>query len=72
MLVVMNLRKCCNHPYLFNGAEPQIDGEFHEGQHIIDNSGKLLVLDKLLEKLKGEGSRVLVKKNYLKLFIFAF
>lgn len=27
-LVVVNLRKCCNHPYLFNGAEPLFDGEY--------------------------------------------
>ena len=24
--ILMQLRKCCNHPYLFDGAEP---GEFH-------------------------------------------
>ncbi len=22
----MQLRKCCNHPYLFSGAEPDFDG----------------------------------------------
>lgn len=25
--VMCNLRKCCNHPYLFDGAEPKFDGE---------------------------------------------
>ena len=24
--LVMQLRKCCNHPYLFPGAEPDFDG----------------------------------------------
>ena len=25
-MLVMQLRKCCNHPYLFPGAEPGFDG----------------------------------------------
>ncbi len=25
--LVMQLRKCCNHPYLFPGAEPDFDGQ---------------------------------------------
>jgi SNF2 family DNA or RNA helicase len=24
--LIMQLRKCCNHPYLFPGAEPDFDG----------------------------------------------
>ena len=56
----MQLRKCCNHPYLFDGAEPTFDGEYVLGDHIISNSGKMVVLDKLLHKLKKEGHRVLV------------
>jgi SNF2 family DNA or RNA helicase len=27
----MELRKCCNHPYLFDGAEPEFDGQFVMG-----------------------------------------
>ena len=27
MMLVAQLRKCCNHPYLFPGAEPDFDGE---------------------------------------------
>ncbi len=26
-MLVMQLRKCCNHPFLFPGAEPDFDGE---------------------------------------------
>lgn len=29
----MELRKCCNHPYLFDGAEPEFDGQFILGEH---------------------------------------
>ncbi|KAF5841595.1 P-loop containing nucleoside triphosphate hydrolase protein [Dunaliella salina] len=56
--VVMQLRKCCNHPYLFQGAEP--GPPFFTGEHLVENSGKLVLLDKLLPKLKARGSRVLI------------
>jgi SWI/SNF-related matrix-associated actin-dependent regulator of chromatin subfamily A member 5 len=55
--VVMQLRKCCNHPYLFDGAEPQ---PFVTGDHLVLNAGKLALLDKLLPKLFRNGSRVLL------------
>lgn len=56
--IMMQLRKCCNHPYLFDGAEP--GPPFTTDQHLIDNSAKLKVLDQLLTKFKKEGSRVLI------------
>ncbi len=55
--IIMALRKCCNHPYLFNGAEPE---PFVEGDHIWMNSGKFTVIDKLLSELKAQGRRVLM------------
>lgn len=88
---IMQLRKCCNHPYLFDGAEPMIDGEYQLGEcvsqlilyisvlfhhfdrilldsnftcsHIIHNSGKLSLLDRLLPKLHKEGHKVLVPSS---------
>ena len=54
MTVIMQLRKCCNHPYMFEGAEPQFDGEYKLGDHLIENSGKLWLLDKLFPKLQAE------------------
>ncbi|KAI8907258.1 SNF2 family N-terminal domain-containing protein [Gorgonomyces haynaldii] len=56
--IVMQLRKCCNHPYLFDGAEP--GPPFTTDQHLVDNAGKMVILDKLLERLKAQGSRVLL------------
>lgn len=56
--IVMQLRKCCNHPYLFEGAEP--GPPYTNGEHLVFNAGKMVVLDKLLKKLKEEGSRVLI------------
>ncbi|KAJ3384883.1 hypothetical protein HDU84_002588 [Entophlyctis sp. JEL0112] len=34
--IVMQLRKCCNHPYLFDGAEP--GPPYTTDQHLIDNA----------------------------------
>lgn len=56
--IVMQLRKCCNHPYLFQGAEP--GPPYITGEHLVETSGKLVLLDKLLPKLKERGSRVLI------------
>lgn len=51
--VLMQLRKCCNHPYLFDGAEP--GPPYTTDLHLVVNSGKMAVLDKLLPKLKEQG-----------------
>lgn len=56
--IMMQLRKCCNHPYLFDGAEP--GPPYTTDEHLVYNAAKLEVLDKLLKKLKEEGSRVLI------------
>ncbi|XP_034378253.1 SWI/SNF-related matrix-associated actin-dependent regulator of chromatin subfamily A member 5 [Arvicanthis niloticus] len=56
--ILMQLRKCCNHPYLFDGAEP--GPPYTTDMHLVTNSGKMVVLDKLLPKLKEQGSRVLI------------
>ncbi|KAL6517182.1 ISWI chromatin-remodeling complex ATPase chr11 [Orobanche hederae] len=56
--IAMQLRKCCNHPYLFQGAEP--GPPYTTGEHLIENAGKLVLLDKLLPKLKERDSRVLI------------
>ncbi|KAK1750823.1 ISWI chromatin-remodeling complex ATPase ISW2 [Echria macrotheca] len=56
--IVMQLRKCCNHPYLFEGAEP--GPPYTTDEHLVYNAGKMLVLDKLLKRLQAQGSRVLI------------
>ena len=58
--IVMQLRKCCNHPYLFDGAEP---GPPYTTDEHLYNSGKMIILDKMLKKFKAEGSRVLIFSN---------
>ncbi|XP_058078109.1 ISWI chromatin-remodeling complex ATPase CHR11-like isoform X1 [Magnolia sinica] len=56
--IAMQLRKCCNHPYLFQGAEP--GPPYTTGDHLVTNAGKMVLLDKLLPKLKERDSRVLI------------
>lgn len=56
--ILMQLRKCCNHPYLFDGAEP--GPPYTTDYHLVGNSGKLVILDKLLPKLLEQNSRVLL------------
>lgn len=54
MNLLMHLRKAANHPYLFDGAEP--GPPYTTDQHLIDNCGKMVVLDKLLMKLQEQGN----------------
>jgi len=56
--ILMQLRKCSNHPYLFDGAEP--GPPYTTDEHIVTNCGKMVVFDKLLKALKEQGSRVLI------------
>lgn len=55
--IVIQLRKACSHPYLFPGIEPE---PYQEGEHLVQASGKLLILDQLLQKLHNSQHRVLL------------
>ncbi|XP_037354812.1 chromodomain-helicase-DNA-binding protein 1-like isoform X1 [Talpa occidentalis] len=55
--ILSQLRKCVGHPYLFDGVEPE---PFEIGEHLIEASGKLHLLDKLLAFLYSRGHRVLL------------
>lgn len=56
--IVMQLRKCCNHPYLFEGAEP--GPPYTTDEHLVTNAAKMVMLDKLLKRMQAQGSRVLI------------
>ena len=56
--IVMQLRKVCNHPYLFPKMEDENEIEF--GEHLVQHSGKMRLIDRLLPKLKENNSQVLV------------
>uniref|UniRef100_A0A3Q3C8R0 Chromodomain helicase DNA binding protein 4a n=1 Tax=Haplochromis burtoni TaxID=8153 RepID=A0A3Q3C8R0_HAPBU len=68
--VVMDLKKCCNHPYLFPGAAmeaPKMPNGMYDGNALIKSSGKLMLLQKMMRKLKEGGHRVLVFSQMTKM-----
>ena len=62
--IVMELRKASNHPLLFANAEDRILGGAETRQDrlkaIVTSSGKMMLLDNLLAKLKKDNHRVLI------------
>ena len=101
MNIQMELRKCCNHPYLINGVEEkemeQLEYDFFTfgdrdvknfasaesrleakaksrfefnrrrvEDFIVPTSGKMVLLDKLLPKLRDEGHKVLIFSQMVK------
>ncbi|KAK7357506.1 hypothetical protein VNO80_16794 [Phaseolus coccineus] len=54
--LTMQLRKCCNHPYLFVGDYDM----YNRKEEIVRASGKFELLDRLLPKLRRAGHRVLL------------
>uniref|UniRef100_A0A671KD87 Chromodomain-helicase-DNA-binding protein 6-like n=1 Tax=Sinocyclocheilus anshuiensis TaxID=1608454 RepID=A0A671KD87_9TELE len=74
---MMELRKCCNHPYLITGAEEKILESFKKTyssdavdfqlQAMIQAAGKLVLIDKLLPKLLAGGHKVLVFSQMVRL-----
>lgn len=77
MNVTMELRKCCNHPFLIKGVEEQeiirIQQQKNTAQEdmarqiqeiLVTSSGKLVLLDKLLPRLKENGHRVLIFSQF--------
>ena len=72
--LMMQLRKCCCHPFLFPAAEDAIrkenassssgawDGACDET--IVSSSGKMMMLDRLLARLKLKGHRVVIFSQF--------
>ena len=61
---VMQLRKVCSHPFLFDWPidpltmQPTLDSE------LVDSSGKMMVLERLLDELFKRGHRVLLFSQF--------
>merc|ERR1711962_1492838 len=60
--IVVELKKCCNHAYLTKPPDDREAGVTKEEQleRLLRGSGKVLLLDKLLVRLKETGHRVLI------------
>uniref|UniRef100_A0A673Y0K2 Chromodomain helicase DNA binding protein 5 n=1 Tax=Salmo trutta TaxID=8032 RepID=A0A673Y0K2_SALTR len=68
--IMMDLKKCCNHPYLFPVAAveaPVLPNGSYDGNQLVKSSGKLTLLQKMLRKLKDEGHRVLIFSQMTKM-----
>lgn len=67
--LLMNLRKCCNHTYLFGSAQEvapiQKNGNY-EMKALTEGSGKLILLEKMLLMLKSTNHRVLLFSQFVK------
>ncbi|XP_024377849.1 protein CHROMATIN REMODELING 5 isoform X3 [Physcomitrium patens] len=70
--IVVELKKCCNHPFLFESADYGYGGDANTNdnnkiQRIVLSSGKLAILDKLLVRLKETKHRVLIFSQMVKM-----
>ncbi|XP_072314760.1 chromodomain-helicase-DNA-binding protein 3 isoform X2 [Eucyclogobius newberryi] len=68
--IMMDLKKCCNHPYLFPSASMEAQktpNGAYEGSALVKASGKLMLMQKMLRKLKEQGHRVLVFSQMTKM-----
>ncbi|XP_058170277.1 chromodomain-helicase-DNA-binding protein Mi-2 homolog [Anopheles ziemanni] len=68
--IMMDLKKCCNHPYLFAAAAEEATlgpGGNYELQSLTKAAGKLVLLEKMLKLLKSQGHRVLIFSQMTKM-----
>ncbi|XP_018335624.1 chromodomain-helicase-DNA-binding protein Mi-2 homolog isoform X1 [Agrilus planipennis] len=68
--IMMDLKKCCNHPYLFPAAAeeaPLGPNGSYEVTSLIKAAGKLVLLAKMLRKLREQGHRVLIFSQMTKM-----
>jgi SWI/SNF-related matrix-associated actin-dependent regulator of chromatin subfamily A member 5 len=60
--LLMQLRKCCNHPFLFPNVEPSAEESYFN--QLVNGSGKFEVLRRLLAKLHSNGHRVVLFSQF--------
>jgi chromodomain-helicase-DNA-binding protein 1 len=69
--IMMELKKASNHPYMFPNAEEKIlkgsDRREDQLKGLIASSGKMMLLDRLLTKLKKDNHRVLIFSQMVKM-----
>lgn len=70
--IVVELKKCCNHPFLFESADHGYGGDSaisgtSKLERVILSSGKLVILDKLLDRLHETNHRVLIFSQMVKM-----
>ena len=58
--MLMQLRKLCNHPFVFEAVEDQMNPGRYTNDTIWRTAGKFELLDRILPKFKASGHRVLM------------
>ena len=68
----LQLRKCCNHLFLLKGVEEELtasdsltDEEYQA--KFLEASGKLILLDKFIDKFRAENCKMLVFSQFKKM-----
>jgi chromodomain-helicase-DNA-binding protein 7 len=60
----IQLRKCCNHLYLLKGVQDDIEKKCVTDEDyfnkLIEGSGKMILLDKFIDKYREDGHKILV------------
>ncbi|EEY65872.1 chromodomain-helicase-DNA-binding protein, putative [Phytophthora infestans T30-4] len=71
--IQLQLRKCCNHPFLIKGVEERELDELGSNptpaqvmEKTIECSGKMMLVSKLIPKLKRDGHKILIFSQFLK------
>ncbi|RLN68096.1 hypothetical protein BBP00_00001225 [Phytophthora kernoviae] len=71
--IQLQLRKCCNHPFLIKGVEKRELDELGSRptptqimEKTIQCSGKMMLVSKLIPKLKRDGHKILIFSQFLK------
>ncbi|KAA6426343.1 MAG: CHD3-type chromatin-remodeling factor PICKLE-like, partial [Trebouxia sp. A1-2] len=63
--VMMELRKCCNHPFLIDEQEWPVTRDPKQFlQQLVQASGKLALIDSMLVRMKERGHRVLIYSQF--------
>lgn len=63
--VMMELRKCCNHPFLIEEQEWPTTRDPDQFLHqLVQGSGKLALIDSMLALMKDRGHRVLIYSQF--------
>lgn len=62
--VIMQLRKVCNHPFLFDWPLDPMTNLPVVSEDLLNSSGKMLVLNRLLEALFARGHKVLIFSQF--------
>lgn len=61
---IMQLRKVCSHPFLFEWPIDHDTGDFVVNDELVSASGKMMILDRLLSELSSRKHKVLLFSQF--------